>query len=288
MLTLGFLTGVVLVFAVLVQRSFFWVPEGHAAVLSSFGAVVRQGGEDSPLRIYSPGLHGKAPWRDVHRVAMMEQNLDLSGDSRGLTAMTDDGTLLRFDSILRFGPQQDRLYDYLFGLRAPVEHITGMFSCLLRNEIANFNGHSADQPQDIGSYAVLRRERQKLHARIESFAKQRIGQHYGVRFHAVDLTDILPPDELADALNAVVSAQTEASALYARAEAESQQRVLAAERGVEIARQNAMAAADEARALAAHLEVLQRAGVLGAYIARRRAEVYGEARALFVREKEAA
>lgn len=280
----GFLIGLLALAAVLASRCFFRVAEGHLAVLESFGRAIADGPDRRALRTYGSGLNTKAPWHRVHIVPIMEQNLDLSGDQRGLTAMTEDGTILRFDSILRFSPLPERLYDYLFELRAPMEHITGLFACLLRNEIANFHPNDSSAAHEIGSYAMLRRERQHLHARIEGFVRQQIGEHYGVRFHAVDLTDILPPDELADALNAVINAHAEANTLYARAEADNQQKVLAAERGVAIAREHAQAAADEARVLAAHLARLHEAGVLSAYIARRRAEVYGEARSLFLHE----
>jgi regulator of protease activity HflC (stomatin/prohibitin superfamily) len=284
--TWGFLSGLLALAAVLASRCFFRVAEGHLAVLESFGRAIADGPDRRALRTYGPGLNTKAPWHRVHSVPIMEQNLDLSGDHRGLSAMTEDGTILRFDSILRFSPLPERLYDYLFELRAPIEHITGLFACLLRNEIANFHPNDSSAEHEIGSYAMLRRERQHLHANIEGFVRQRIGEHYGVRFHAVDLTDILPPDELADALNAVINAHAEANTLYARAEADNQQKLLAAERGVAIAHEHAQAAADEARVLAAHLARLHGAGVLSSYIARRRAEVYGEARSLFLHEPE--
>ncbi len=284
--TWGFFCGLGVLAVVLLSRCFFRVPEGHLAVLSSFGRALADGPDKRALRIFAPGLNRKAPWHDVHLVSMMEQNLDLSGDHHGLTAMTEDGTLLRFDSILRFSPLRERLYDYLFELRAPMEHITGLFACLLRNEIANFRPEGEEATPEVGSYALLRRDRQRLHSRIERFVRERIGEHYGVRFHAVDLTDILPPDELADALNAVINAHAEADALHARAEADNQQKLLAAERGVAIAHAQAQAAAEEARVLAAHLGRLHAAGVLDAYIARRRAEVYGEARSLFIHEPE--
>lgn len=287
---LGLLLGFCLVALFLWFKSLFRVPESHVAVLTSFGRAVHVPGSPRTLRLFRAGLNFKAPWQHVHLVRMMEQNLDLSGDHRGLSAMAQDGTILRFDSVLRFVPKQEELYEYLFGLRAPLEHITGLFSCLLRSEIANFKNTlptTEPHPTVLGSYALLRRERHTLHARIKSFVQERIGAHYGVQFHAVDLTDILPPDELAEALNAVINAQTEAGALLAQAEAECQQRILAADQGVAIAKSHAQAAADEALQIAAHLQALDRASTLDPYVARRRAEVYGTARSIFVREKEA-
>jgi len=106
-----------------------------------------------------------------------------------------------------------------------------------------------------------------------------------VRFNAVDLTDILPPDELADALNAVIQARSEADAAYARTEGESQQRELAAERGVEIAKARARAVETELDALGGYLAQLDEQGTLDLYVDRRRAEVTSEAKALYLRSE---
>lgn len=44
----------------------------------------------------------------------MEQILDLSGEECATMTMTSDGTLLRIDSKLRFTPQIDNLYSFIF------------------------------------------------------------------------------------------------------------------------------------------------------------------------------
>jgi regulator of protease activity HflC (stomatin/prohibitin superfamily) len=269
------------------SRAFFRVDEGHVAVLTSFGAVLRDG---KRLRLFRPGLHAKAPWQGVQTVAVKELNLDLSGEEGGRMVMAEDGTVLRFDSILRYVPLEDELESYLFGLKHRREHVTGLFTCLLRNEIANFRGPEREGGpisralsfrDDQGSYALIRRERQLLNRRIEQFAKEKMGEKYGVRFSAVDITDILPPDELAEALNAVIAARAGADALYARAESDCQQRVLAAERGVDIAKARAAGAAIEILEIGKRLAELHGQGTLRSYVARRRAEVLSESRGTF-------
>jgi regulator of protease activity HflC (stomatin/prohibitin superfamily) len=299
MLITGIALGFAAFLAMVAVRCGFRVRQGHVAVLSTFGAAVKDAHGHS-LRVFGPGLHFKAPWQHAHDVIMMEQNLELSGEKGGSVAMASDGTLLRLDSILRYQPVEAQLEAFVFGLRAPMEHITGLFQCLLRNEIANFQGVQGDTQvvpagtematrrdlaarQDGGSYALIRRERRMLNERIERFCRERMGDRYGVRFNAVDLTDILPPDELADALNAVINAEAEAEALYARAEGECQQLVLSASRGVEIAGMRATAVEREMATLCGVLEKLHVAGHLPAYVARRRAEVLGEARSSFVK-----
>ncbi len=284
MFVVGWTVGVLAYLAWLSGRTVVRVEEGHVAVLTQFGAALH--GPDKALKVLDPGLHFKPPWQKAIKVSVRELNLDLSGEHGGRAAMAEDGTVLRFDSILRVQPERATLERFLFDLRAPLEHITGLFTCLLRNEIANFR---PDQPGEAevaeagGSYALIRRERRDLNARIEAFCRARISGNYGVYFNAVDLTDILPPDELADALNAVMKARQEAQAALNHAQAECTQEVLAAQRGVEIATARAAAAETEIDTLGQALAELEANGTLDAYVARRRAEVEAQSRMLFLR-----
>jgi len=304
MIFIGILVGAAAYCVYLLARCAFRVEQGHLAVLTSFGAAVKDG---SQLKTYGPGFHWKWPWQRVHHVAMMEQSLELSGEEGGRTAMTYDGTILRFDSILRFQPVPAELEHFLFGLKSPHEHITGLFTSLLRNEIANFHppalangdakgdaktGAKGGAPEQSleesieatgGAYAQIRRERALLNQRIEEFCRTQIGRRYGVQFNAVDLTDILPPDELANALNAVINTQTEAESLYSHAEAHTRQQVVAAEHGVEIAKARGLATELEINKLGDVLAQLHAEGTLADYVGRRRAEVVSQSKTLYMR-----
>lgn len=296
MVITGIVLGLVLYGVLVLYKCSFKVEEGHLAVLTTFGRAETLDGKKR-LKTYGPGIHTKKPWQKVVDVSMKEQTLDLNAEEGGGTAMADDGTILRLDSFVRYVPVEKELYEFLFGLERPLDHIRGLFTCLLRNEIANFRGASTeslsdeksltkrfDFAQQAGSYALIRRERKLLNERIESFCQQRIDNRYGVHFNAVDLADILPPDELADALNAVIQANSEAEGLLFRAEGECQQRILAAERGVDIARARSAAVEIEIKKLASYLAELEDKGVLDSYVARRKDEVLGESRALFLKE----
>ncbi len=288
MIFFGFSLGLSLCLLFAFSRSWFAVAQGYVGVLTSFGAAeINKDG--AGLALYAPGVYRKWPWQRAIAVSMKEQHIELSGERHGQQAMAHDGTVLRFDSILRYVPQKEHLAQFLFGMRNPIEHITGLFSCLLRNEIANFGSvakPASDElgSDEVGSYALIRRERRLLNQRIEDFCRDRIGAHYGVGFHAVDLVDILPPDELAEALNAVMQARSAAEAAYFDAEGECQQRVLAAREGVEIATIRAAASRTEIEKLGEYLERLQQSGALDAYVARRRAEVLSESRTTFFKE----
>lgn len=306
MLATGFVLGLLLcLLYVVVAKCSFRVEEGHVGVLVSFGAARFRDASKKLLEVHRPGLHVKRPWEHVISVSMKEQQLELSGEKGGQQAMAEDGTVLRFDSILRYAPVEENLAHFLFAVKKPMSHITGLFSCLLRNEIANFRGvppmkksgaslatvesdlappSRLDFETEAGSYALIRRERKLLNQRIEDFCKGKIGDRYGVKFNAVDLTDILPPDELAEALNAVIQARSEAEAAFYRAEGECQQRILAASEGVAIAKTRGEAVETEIVRLAEFLKVLDDGGTLDAYVARRKAEVLSESRAMFLKD----
>lgn len=278
----GLAIGLVLTAARLLYGSYFRVEQGHVAVLTRFGRALRDGPvPGSPLRVFDAGLHRKAPWDEVVDINAMDQWVELTGEQGGRNVMAGDGILLRIDAILRYAPDPQALEAFLFQLRAPVEHVTGLFTCLLRNEIARFEGTAPHLAQDEGSYAVLRRERRALLHRIDAFCQENLGKRYGLRATAVDLVDVLPPDELGDALNAVMQSRAEVGTLVARAEADARRRELAAEQGVAVAQARAAATEIEIDELAIALSALHRQGTLAEYVARRNAEVLGESRTLF-------
>jgi regulator of protease activity HflC (stomatin/prohibitin superfamily) len=291
MLALGLVIGVGLYVVWVLKDCFYRVEEGQLAVVSRFGGALR--GADGKLQVFGPGLHGKWPFDRVHLVSLREQLVTLSGEKGGEPVMLNDGNVIRLDSMLRYGVEREGLEHFLFGMHHPQEHLTGLFTCLMRNEVANVKappvqGAALTNVDDAGgAYALVRRERQLLNQRIADFARNELGDQYGVRFNAVDITDLHPPDELADALNAVMSARAGADELRFRAGSECAQRILSAEKGVEIARLKAEAVEAEMKALGAHLGTLVKQGVLEEYVARRKAEVLSDVRTVYLRDGDA-
>ncbi|BBL72863.1 SPFH domain-containing protein [Methylogaea oryzae] len=283
---IGIISGLGAYLAYAVARCTFRIGEGHVGVLTSFGAAERVGGDR--LRLYRPGLHFKWPWQVVHCVPLMEQIIELSGNERGRTVMMADGTLLHVDSILRFMPLESELERFLFDLKDQRKHIADLFSCLLRKELANVkpqpgchDNHKLHGPG--GSLALVRRERRHVNAEIKDFCQKEIGDVYGVHFSAVDLVDVRPPDELDEALNGVMSARSEVEEMLARAEAACERRIIAAQRGVEVAKLKASAVEREIAGLAEAVAELDRQGTLELYINRRRAEVLSQSKLHYVR-----
>lgn len=282
MIVSGFGLGFALYLLWIAKDLYFLVDEGHVAVLTAFGAARREG---EALKTFGPGLHRKLPWEKVHHVSLRERSVDLTGDD-AQSVMAEDGTVLRLDASLRFVPTIEALEAWLFGTRARMEHITGLITCILRNEIANFRAvpaaDAAEAAEDLGTYALIRRDRQRLTSGLREAAARKRLDGYGIRFDAVDLLDVHPPDELAEALNAVINAQVEAETIHFRAESECAQQIIAAEEGISIAKARAAAEETELATLGAQLSSLSREGVLDDYVKRRRAEVLSDARTVFV------
>lgn len=292
MFELGLVIGVVLFLVWQAREAYFRVEENQVGLVIRFGAALH--GADGKLQLSGPGLHYKWPWDEVKIVSLREQMLTLGTGEHSEHAMLNDGTVIRLQSMLRYAPRKEGIPNYVFGLNHRKEHVATLFSSLLRSEIANVKAtpptldNVSDLPEENSSFALVRRDRTLLNRRISDFARKTFGDRYGIDFHSVDITDIHPPDELADALNAVISARAEADSTRFRAESDCAQKLMAADHGVAIATAKAAAVEAEMDELGKHLEALQKQGVLDAYVARRRAEVMSDARTLFVKDGGAA
>ena len=292
MFELGLLAGAVLFLAWKLREMSFRVDEGQVGLVLRFGAALH--GPDGKVLLAEPGLHFKLPWDEVRIVSLREQMLTLGAGENAEQAMLNDGTVIRLQSMLRYAPRREGIPHYVFGLHHRKEHVATLFSSLLRSEISNVKAapptldNLSDLPEEDSSFALVRRDRMLLNRRISDFARKTFGDRYGIDFHSVDITDIHPPDELADALNAVISARAEADSTRFRAESDCAQKVMAAEHGVAIATAKASAVEAEIDELGRHLATLSTQGVLDAYVARRRSEVMSDARTLFVKDGGAA
>jgi regulator of protease activity HflC (stomatin/prohibitin superfamily) len=290
MFFIGILIGLLLTMLWKLKDCFFKVDEGYVALVTRFGAVHRA--SDRQLKLYQSGLHTKWSFEEIHLVSLREHLVAL-GESQGAEPMMlNDGTVVRIEAKLRYAPLTSELEHYVFGLQHRKEHVQSLFSSLLRNEIANLKAPMSDESagglirveEVSGSFSVLRRERQTLNQRIADFAAKHLGKGYGISFEGVDIVDLKPPEELAQSLNAVMSARTEADSIRFRAESDSAQRTMTAEQGVAIAKANAAAVEIEIETLGRHLKTLEQSGVLQAYVQRREAEIMSDARTVYVNE----
>jgi regulator of protease activity HflC (stomatin/prohibitin superfamily) len=227
--------------------------------------------------LLAPGLHTRKLWEKVHEFSVMEKVVDLGGDDGAFQLMTGDGTLLKLESKARLKLSSEKYHSFVFGLRRPMEHVRELFRCLLRNEIANVSSN------DEGAYSNVRKQMATLNRDIQRACDSGVQGHYGIELRSVDIVDVLPPHELARALNAIEKTRADVSALYMRALADSEQRVEAARQGVKIALMRSEGTAREIAVIGEALEELERAGTLDEYVEQRRVEVFSDAKLSMVR-----
>ena len=250
-------------------KSFFKVNQGHLAVLTRFGRRLPG--------VRKPGLHLKKPWDEVHEFSVMTKVMDLGGKDGSFQLMTEDGTLLKVVSKARLRISPEKYVSFLFELRRPLEHVRELLRSVLRNEIANFTSI------EEGAYAKIRRNMPEINRDIHRVCDSEVRGRYGVELEAVDLLDVLPPSELAQALNALEGARAEVSTSFTKALADSERKVESARQGVAIAKLRAEGSASELEVTAQALSELERAGTLEEYVEQRRVEVFSDSKLSMVR-----
>ncbi len=165
-------------------------------------------------------------------------------------------------------------------------HIKELFTCLIRNEIGNFQGSNNSEEISIGSYSEIRRDQTRFNSQLEALCRTHFGPKYGIEFHGVDLIAILPPPELVDAFNSIQKATTAAVAMYNHAEAASKQKIMAEEGGLEISKVKAQAVALELRSLINGVLKLRQNHQFENYLEHKRQEILGNSRLTFIQDGE--
>ncbi len=272
----GLIIGGILLIGFILNQCFFIVNEGEAVLLTRFGKPLGSG------EGIGPGLHFKPPWEKLHRVSLRERLSRVSGnDSHALLAR--DGTPLQIDATVRYVAQPGHLDRYLFALESSAKHLAYLYESVLRTAIANFD---LDTPGPTGtSFELLRRDRRRLVDDLNRQYRETLTERYGISSNALDVSGLYPPQELEDALNAVLQAQALANSHRDQAEAVCEQRIIAAENAVHVAESKARAVSQEIAVLGRYLQELSQSGTLADYVRHRRAEILSQSKTVFVRSE---
>ena len=273
---IGGLIGVGLVLIYLFFRAGFRVDNGNIGVLTVFGRLVRD--RSGKVRTFGPGLHWKAPWATAIDVSLAERSIAFGEKESSIEALASDGTRIRVNARLRFRVLEDGAAKFLVDAKDAIEHLCGLFQVTVREQVARFE----QRPDELSAYTSLRLRMHELQASVQNSIRQEALDEYGIQIVSVDLLQIDPPEELVDALNAVITAESEANALVARTELTAQQRVLSAEQAVAIANARALASESEIRTVGLELATLADQGVLKDYVSRRQIEVLGGSRRVYL------
>lgn len=275
-LVLGGISAMVCLLFLAIFKSVARIEEGHAAVLTSFGKIKRKA--DGEPNLMGAGFHWKVPWAVVHEFSVMERVLPIREDEREVEILARDGTLVRLDPQVRFNFDSRRMESFVFGMKRPLSHLRELFRGLLSVEIGKFGGENPEE----GSFAEIRRQRHVLNANIQRVFQTDVGLKYGIQFRAVEIAEILPPAELAQALNSVQRVEAENNTLLNRVRAECEQQIAAAEHSVYIEKMRADAVATDINVASEAIAQLHENGVLDAYLKRRRDEAASLSKTLYL------
>ncbi len=273
-LLIGLLAGGGLVLLAALLRAGVRVDNGTLGVLTTFGRFARERGK---LITLPPGFHWRAPWSQLHVVSLAERSVG-PGDAAAIEALASDGTRIRVNARLRYRVDENHVATFLAEAKDAPHHVSWLFRQTLREQIARFE----QRPEELSAYTALRLRVNELQQQTLAALQEPALEEYGVQVIAVDLLQIDPPEELVDALNGVITAESEANQLVSRTELQCQQRTLAAEHAVTIAEARARAQESEIRTVGLELAALAEHGVLRDYVARRRLEVLGGSRRVYL------
>jgi regulator of protease activity HflC (stomatin/prohibitin superfamily) len=294
-LVLGAIVGIAVLAIYTFFRAGFRVDNGNVAVLVVFGRFMRA--TDGTVKTFGPGLHWRRPWAQVVTVSLAERSLGLGAPAESSSEMREhtpaapaapagtsfevlagDGTRIRINARLRYRIDPARVGTYLADAKDSVELLGGLFRLAIHEQVARFEQH----PDELSAYTALRLRMHELQQHIQAALEAPAREEYGIIVTAVDLIQIDPPEELIDALNAVITAESEANALVARTQLQCQQRVLAAEEAIAISHARALATEAEIRTVGKELVTLADGGVLRDYIARRQIELLGGSQRVYL------
>ena len=179
------------------------VPQAHAMVLERLGTY--QG-------TWSAGLHFKLPFVDrvVRRMTLKEQVVDFDPQP----VITKDNVTMRIDTVVFFQITDPKLYTY--GVENPIMAIENLTATTLRNIIGDL-----ELDQTLTS-------RETINASMRS-SLDVATDPWGIKVNRVELTNIIPPAAIQDAMEKQMKAERERREAILRAEGEKKSTILVAE-----------------------------------------------------------
>jgi len=261
------------------------------------------------VRVIGPGgPYFKLPWERVYKVSVATETMNMAFDPESpganrngtvLEAVTKDQLNTGLNGQIRYRVSEQNLYAYVFGVKQPLVHVSGFFTSILRERIANFEApeHSAAAGLGGESEAMasvvrgisindLRKNLRDINEHMDRECRSSVAR-YGVQLDASLITEIEPPPEVESALAAINTAHNHVSSEISLAQAAADQKIVQSRRAVEIETLRAEAEVLPLMELARQLEALKQhgPGALGAYLRNLRIGLLGRAKSLFVEAK---
>lgn len=195
---------VVLILIVLILASCIKiVPQAQAYVVERLGAY---------QQTWSVGLHIKVPFIDkvAKRVVLKEQVVDFAPQP----VITKDNVTMRIDTVVFFQITDPKLFAY--GVENPIMAIENLTATTLRNIIGDL-----ELDETLTSRELINT---KMRASLDVATDP-----WGIKVNRVELKNIIPPQQIQDAMEKQAKAERERRAAVTQAEGEKTATVLVAE-----------------------------------------------------------
>lgn len=179
------------------------VPQAQAYVVERLGAY--QG-------TWSVGIHFKVPFIDkvAKKVLLKEQVVDFAPQP----VITKDNVTMRIDTVVFFQITDSKLYAY--GVEHPIMAIENLTATTLRNIIGDL-----ELDETLTSRELINT---KMRASLDVATDP-----WGIKVNRVELKNIIPPQQIQDAMEKQAKAERERRAAVTQAEGEKTATVLVAE-----------------------------------------------------------
>lgn len=192
-----------IIIALIVIKNIVIVPQARAYVVERLGTY---------LTTWEAGLHVKVPIIDrvAKRVSLKEQVIDFEPQP----VITKDNVTMQIDSVVYLKYADPKLLAY--GVEDPIFAIENLTATTLRNIIGEL-----DLDQTLTSRDIINT---KMHTILDEATDQ-----WGIKITRVELKNIMPPQDIQNAMEKQMRAERERREAILKAEGHKQSQVLMAE-----------------------------------------------------------
>lgn len=179
------------------------VPQAHVYVIERLGAY---------CKTLEVGMHIRIPFFDriSNKISIKEKVVDFPPQP----VITKDNVTMMIDTVVFFQITDPKLYVY--GVENPIVAIENLSVTTLRNIIGELELDETLTSRDI------------VNGKMRSILDQATDA-WGIRINRVELKNIIPPQEIQDAMERQMKAERERRELILRAEGEKKSAILIAE-----------------------------------------------------------
>ena len=193
----------ILIVVVLIVSNIVIVQQSRAYVVERLGAF---------RTVWNVGLHLKVPFieRIAKKVSLKEQVADFAPQP----VITKDNVTMQIDTVIYFQITDPKLYTY--GVEHPMNAIENLTATTLRNIIG-------DMELDLSLTS-----RDTINTRMRAILDEATDP-WGIKVNRVELKNIIPPQEIQDAMEKQMKAERERRESILQAEGAKQSQILVAE-----------------------------------------------------------